>query len=140
MSTTIEFGAFVQSAHAGRLADAQRVADDLGVTVQADGSRFAGSGSLAGGDPIKVTVTVPAGASLTPALIREGRNAFDDLLSGNERLTDYAVVKQNGVITEVVSLLTAETKSVAQPVTASAARPAAPAAPARPRRWSPFGR
>lgn len=133
MSTTIEFGAFVESATGTRLAEAQRVARDLGVSVNADGTRFAGTGSA--GDPVKVTVVVPAGTTLTPALIRQGRNAFDDLLDGNERLTDYAVVKQDGVVTQVVSLLTAESKTVNVP---SAAAAAAPAAPARPRRWNPF--
>jgi hypothetical protein len=133
MSKTIEFGAFVQDASARRLSQAQQVADDLGVTLHADGSRFAGSG--AAGDPIKVTVTVPDGTALSAANIRQGRDALDDLLSNGERLTDYALVKQDGALVQVVSLLTAGVQDVpVRPVAAPAAVPA----PAPRRRWSPF--
>jgi hypothetical protein len=137
MSKTIEFGAFVASATADRLRAAQQVASRLGVQVASTGSRFAGTGQS--GDPIKVVVTVPSETVLTPEVVAQGRDAFDELLNPGERLTDYALVKDNGSLVEVVSLLTAESRNLAQRV-ASAAAPAAPAAPARPRRWSPFGR
>lgn len=134
---TIEFGAFIEDANADRLSEAQRVARSLGVQISADGSTFAGSGSA--GDPVKVTVTLPAGTSLTTAMVAQGRDALDNLLDEDERLTDYALVKQDGTLTGVVSLLTGEAKSVAQPA-AAATQQAAPAAPAAPRRWSPFRR
>lgn len=138
--STIEFGAFVQNASAGRLSAAQAAARSLGVSVSADGSRFAGSGQA--GDPIKVVVTLPGGAALTAEAIKQGRAAFDNLLTGSERLTDYALVKNDaGQITQVVSLLTAASAPVVvQAPARPATRPAAPAAPAAPRRWNPFSR
>lgn len=135
MTTTIEFGAFIEDADADRLDEAQGVARSLGVQIHADGSSFAGTGSA--GDPVKVTVTLPAGTSLTTAMVAQGRDALDNLLDGDERLTDYALVKQDGTLHSVVSLLTGESKSVAQPVVQQQEAPAAPAAP---RRWSPFRR
>lgn len=137
MTTTIEFGAFIEDANADRLSEAQGVARSLGVQIHADGTSFAGSGS--DGDPVKVTVTLPAGTSLTTSMVAEGRDALDNLLDEDERLTDYALVKQDGTLHSVVSLLTGESKSVAQPVQAPV-QAEAPAAPAAPRRWSPFRR
>lgn len=137
--STIEFGAFVENASASRLSEAQAVARSLGVNVSADGTRFAGSGQA--GDPIKVVVSLPQGASLTPEIVKQGRAAFDNLLRGSERLTDYALVKNaSGQITEVVSLLTAASAPVVVQAPARAAAPAAPVAPAAPRRWNPFAR
>lgn len=135
MSKTIEFGAFLNGVpNATRLAQAQRVASDLGVTVSANGTRFAGAGQ--GGDPIKVTVAVPDDTVLTTEVVAQGRDAFDALLSKGERLSDYALVKENGSLTAVVSLLTGEVKTVAAAPRVAAAAPAS----AAPRRWSPFRR
>lgn len=136
MSKTIEFGAFINGADGTRLAQAQATARSLGVQVTADGSPMTGTGGP--GAPVKVTVTLPAGTALNTEAVQQGVDAFDALLRDNERLTDYALVKDNGVLTEVVSLLTAEVKSVAQPAPArfAAPAPAAPAARRRPR----FGR
>lgn len=137
MSKTIEFGAFLTGTPThNRLASAQATARSLGVSLSADGSRFAGQGSQ--GDPVKVTVAVPAGTQVTPAVVARGRDALDALLSNGERLSDYALVKDNGVLTQVISLLTGEVKAVQQE-----ARPAPAQAPRQapaPRRWSPFRR
>lgn len=136
MTKTIEFGVFVEDADEGRLAEAQSVARSLGVSLTADGSVFAGHD---GDGPLKVVVNLPAGASLTADAVRQGRDRLDALLVDEERLTDYALVKEDGVLTQVVSLLTAGVQSVSSPQ-APAPAPAAPAAPAAPRRWSPFRR
>ncbi len=127
MSKTIEFGAFIESATGDRLAAAQSAARDLGVTVTADGSNFGPS------EAVRVVVTVPEHTILTTDLVAQGRDRFDALLQGDERLTDYAVVKQDGVVTQVVSLVTGDVKTVQQEARAAAPAPAAPAAP---RRWS----
>jgi hypothetical protein len=126
MSKTIEFGAFVNSASESRLREAQRTAESLGVTVTADGSTFGPS------EAVRVVVNVPQGVSLTPEVVARGRDEFDSLLEGDERLTDYAVIKDNGVLTQVVSLVTGDIKTVQQEVRAAAPAPA----PAAPRRWS----
>lgn len=135
MSKTIEFGAFLNGTPSqDRLHRAQAAADSLGVQVRADGSRFSGVGRA--GDPVKVTVVVPSETVLTTEAIQRGVEEFDALLNDDERLTDYALVRDNGVLTEVVSLLTAESKSVAAP---AQARPVQQAQPERPRRRV-FGR
>lgn len=139
MSKTIEFGAFINSANEDRLSQAQRVARDLGVTLSSDGSPFAGSGPAA---PVKVVVALPQGTTVTPEDVKTGRDALDAILTDGERLTDYALVKDDGVLTSVVSLLTAGVQSVpraASPAVRQGSADAAPT-PARPRRWSPFSR
>lgn len=135
MSKTITFGAFITSATEDRLTEAQRVADELGVTITADGSPFAGSGH---GAPVKVTVIVPDGAVVTTENIMVGRDALDAILTDGERLTDYALVKDDGVLTEVVSLLTAESKVVGARTPVSV--PAAEIQRRKGPRWSPFNR
>ena len=131
--TTIEFGVFLDDVDEGRLTEAQGIARSLGVSLNSDGSPFAGRGDEA---PVKVVLSAPVVPSAQQ--VRMGRDRLDALLHDDERLTDYAVVKDNaGQVTHAISLLTADVKPVAQ---ASVAPAAAPAAPARPRRWSPFGR
>jgi hypothetical protein len=130
MSKTIEFGAFVNSASESRLREAQRAASTLGVTVSADGSNFGPS------EAVQVTVTVPDHVVLTPEVVAQGRDQFDSLLQGDERLTDYAVVKDNGAVTQVVSLITGDVKAVQQAPVGRAASPDAAPTPAAPRRWS----
>ena len=129
--TTIEFGVFLNDVNEDRLTEAQGIARSLGVSINSDGSPFAGRGDEA---PVKVVLSAPTVPSAEQ--VRLGRDRLDALLEDDERLTDYAVVKnQAGQVTHAISLLTAEVKPVAGPVAAPAA---APAAPARPRRWSPF--
>lgn len=139
---TIEFGAFISESSAYALRqDAQRVARDLGVTISADGSRFAGSGAL--GDPYKVVVTLPRGTEITESQVTEGRDRLDALLSGNDRLTDYALVKEDGRLVAVVSTLTGEIADLDRsPLPEPEPEPqvVAEATPTRPRRWSPFRR
>ena len=131
MSKIIEFGAFLSGVptHA-RLRQATDAAADLGVTVQADGGRFGPT------EAVKVQVVVPDHVALTPEVVAEGRDKFDALLAGTERLTDYALVKQDGVLQQVVSLITAEVKTVQQEARGRAASPDAAPTPAAPRRWS----
>lgn len=138
MSTTIEFGVFIEHADQARLDAAREVASRLGVTVSADGSRFAGSGSA--GDPVKVTVSVPEGVEITEAVVAEGRDAFDALLREGERLTDYAVVKADGEVVQVVSLLTGEVADLRPDFTVDEDEDdyEEEPEPERPRRWSPF--